>query len=94
MKKQEQIFPGNSNQKRAEMVTVILNKINFTSKIVTRDKIITYFVFLYFGYARSQFLDQGLNPGHSSENWKPKRSVTRELPYIYFKTLKRYSNYS
>jgi hypothetical protein len=40
VKKQKQIFHA------AEMATIILNKINFMLKIVTRDKVITYFVSL------------------------------------------------
>ena len=40
VKKQKQIFHA------AEMATIILNKINFMLKIVRRDKVITYFVYL------------------------------------------------
>lgn len=60
-------------------------------KIVTRAKSLhILFISLYFGYARSQFLDQGLNPGCNSENLET--LINARPPgnsHIFAKTLKK-----
>ena len=68
--KKKQIFHANSNQKRAEMATIILNKINFMLKIVTRDKVITYFVYLsLFWLCKVSIPWPGIEP--RLQQWKP-----------------------